>query len=151
MNPQPWRLRLTWIDTVTGDRRSPIFDLPIALGRVFEAMPATINSERVSRIPLKSSQVSRFHAVITSETNNSIVVTDTGSRNGTFVNGIKQNRCVLANGDMLQIGPYAIGISFTVNSTETPSVNSHIFFNPQTNGPDSSIKQLATSDRKSVV
>jgi len=145
MNPQPWRLRLTWIDTVTGDRRSPIFDLPIALGRVFEAMPPTINSERVSRIPLKSSQVSRFHAVIASETDSSIVVTDTGSRNGTFVNGIKKNRCVLANGDMLQIGPYAIGISFTVNSTETPSVNSHIFFNPQTNGPDSAIKQPATS------
>lgn len=145
MNPQPWRLRLTWIDTVTGDRRSPIFDLPIALGRVFEAMPATINSERVSRIPLQSSQVSRFHAVIASEADSSIVVTDTGSRNGTFVNGIKKNRCVLANGDMLQIGPYAIGISFTVNSTETPSVNSHIFFNPQTNGPDSAIKQPAVS------
>jgi pSer/pThr/pTyr-binding forkhead associated (FHA) protein len=108
-------------------------------------MPATINGERVSRIPLRSSQVSRFHAVITSETNNSIVITDTGSRNGTFVNGIKKNRCVLANGDMLQIGPYAIGISFTVNSTETPSVNSHIFFNPKTNGPDSTIKQPATS------
>ena len=145
MNPQPWRLRLTWIDTVTGDRRSPIFDLPIALGRVFEAMPPTINGERVSRIPLKSSQVSRFHAVIASEADSSIVVTDIGSRNGTFVNGIKKNRCVLANGDMLQIGPYAIGISFTVNSTEAPSVNSHIFFNPQTNGPDSAIKQPAVS------
>ncbi|MEZ2320556.1 MAG: FHA domain-containing protein [Microcoleus sp.] len=144
MNSQPWRLRLTWVDTVTGDRRSPIFDLPIALGRVFEAMPATINGDRVSRIELKSSQVSRFHAVIASEAN-SIVVTDTGSRNGTFVNGVRQTRCVLANGDMLQIGPYAIGISFAVNSIETPSVNSHIFFNPQTNSPDSAILQPAVS------
>lgn len=135
MNSQPLRLRLTWTDTATGDCRSPILDLPIALGRIFEAMPATINGKRVSRIALSSSQVSRFHAVIGTE-GNSILLTDTGSRNGTFVNGIRQTRCVLANGDMLQVGPYAIGISFAVNSPETPSVNSHIFFNPQTNGPD---------------
>lgn len=135
MNPQPLRLRLTWKDTATGDCRSPILDLPIALGRIFEAMPATINGERVSRIALSSSQVSRFHGVIAIE-GNSIVVIDTGSRNGTFVNGTRQTRCILANGDMLQIGPYAIGISFAVNSPETHCVNSHIFFNPQTNGPD---------------
>ncbi|MEG3860362.1 FHA domain-containing protein [Microcoleus sp. herbarium12] len=135
MNPQPLRLRLTWKDTTTGDCRSPILDLPIALGRIFEGMPPIIDGQRVSRIPLKSSQVSRLHAVIATE-GDSIVVTDTGSRNGTFVNGTRQTRSVLANGDMLQIGPYAIGISFAINSTETQSVNSHIFFNPQTNGPD---------------
>ncbi len=135
MNPQPLRLRLTWKDTATGDCRSPILDLPIALGRIFEAMPTTINGEQVSRIALSSSQVSRFHGVIAIE-GNSIVVTDTGSRNGTFVNGVRQTRCILANGDMLQIGPYAIGISFAINSPETHCVNSHIFFNPQTNGPD---------------
>ncbi|WP_293130755.1 FHA domain-containing protein [Microcoleus sp. bin38.metabat.b11b12b14.051] len=135
MNPQTLHLRLTWKDTKTGDCRSPILELPIALGRIFEGMPATIDGRRVSRIPLKSSQVSRFHAVIATE-GDKIVVTDTGSRNGTFVNGTRQTRCVLANGDMLQIGPYTIAISFTVNSTESPSVNSHIFFNPQTNGPD---------------
>jgi pSer/pThr/pTyr-binding forkhead associated (FHA) protein len=144
MNPQPLHLRLTWKDTATGDCRSPILELPIALGRIFEGMPSTINGERVSRIPLKSSQVSRFHAVIATE-GDSIVVTDTGSRNGTFVNGTRQTRCVLANGDMLQIGPYKIAISFTVNSTETQSVNSHIFFNPQTNRPDPALGQPMVS------
>jgi pSer/pThr/pTyr-binding forkhead associated (FHA) protein len=139
MNPKPLRLRLTWNDTATGDCRSPIFDLPIALGRIFETMPPTINGKRVSRIALNSSQVSRFHAVIASE-GDSIVVTDTGSRNGTFVNGVRQTRCVLANGDMLQVGPYAIGISFAVNYTERQSVNSHILFNPQTNLPDSAFQ-----------
>ncbi|MEG4516549.1 MULTISPECIES: FHA domain-containing protein [unclassified Microcoleus] len=140
MNSQPLRLRLTWTDTATGDCRSPILDLPIALGRIFEAMPATINGKRVSRIALSSSQVSRFHAVIGTE-GNSILLTDTGSRNGTFVNGVRQTRCVLANGDMLQVGPYAIGISFAVNSPEMPSVNFHIFFNPQTNRPDPALGQ----------
>ncbi|MEG4025014.1 FHA domain-containing protein [Microcoleus sp. S13C4] len=140
MNSPPLRLRLTWTDTATGDCRSPILDLPIALGRIFEAMPATINGKRVSRIALSSSQVSRFHAVIGTE-GNSILLTDTGSRNGTFVNGVSQTRCALANGDMLQVGPYAIGISFAVNSPETLSVNSHIFFNPQTNGPDPALGQ----------
>lgn len=144
MNPKPLRLRLTWNDTATGDCRSPILDLPIALGRIFGSMASTINGERVSRIALNSSQVSRFHAVITSE-GDSIVVTDMGSRNGTFVNGVRQTRCVLANGDMLQIGPYAIGISVAVNSTETQSVNSHIFFNPQTNLPDPAILQSLVS------
>ena len=114
MNSQPLRLRLTWTDTATGDCRSPILDLPIALGRIFEAMPATINGERVSRIALSSSQVSRFHGVIGTE-GESIVLTDTGSRNGTFVNGVRQTRCVLANGDMLQVGPGVIWIAMVLS------------------------------------
>ncbi|HLO47604.1 MAG TPA: FHA domain-containing protein [Kamptonema sp.] len=134
MNPQPLRLQLSWEDTSLGDRREPFLELPIAIGRVFESMPTTINGDRVSRIALASSRVSRFHAVIALE-NGSIVVTDTGSRNGTFVNGIRQHRSVLANGDTLQIGSYSITINFAPNQT-LPSSNSQIFFNPQTNQPD---------------
>ena len=134
MNPQPLRLQLSWEDTSLGDRREPLLELPIAIGRIFESMPATINGDRVSRIALNSSQVSRFHAVIALE-NGSIVITDTGSRNGTFVNGTRQHRSVLANGDTLQIGPYSIVIYFA----PTPNLltrNSQIFFNPNTNIPD---------------
>lgn len=134
MNPQPLRLQLSWEDTSLGDRREPLLELPIAIGRIFESMPATINGDRVSRIALNSSQVSRFHAVIALE-NGSIVVTDTGSRNGTFVNGIRQHRSVLANGDNLQIGPYSIVIYFAP-SHSLPTRNSQIFFNPTTNLPD---------------
>lgn len=134
MNPQPLRLRLSWEDSATGERRSPVLDLPIAIGRIFDAMPATINGQRVSRIVLNSSQVSRFHAAIGVE-QGSIIITDTGSRNGTFVNGIRQVRSAIANGDTLQIGPYAIDISFAINSP-LPAGNSQIFFNPQTDLPD---------------
>lgn len=134
MNPAPMRLRLSWEDSTTGDRRSPLLALPIAIGRIFEAMPATINGQRVSRIVLNSSQVSRFHAAIAFE-QGSLTVTDIGSRNGTFVNGIRQVRAALANGDALQIGPYAISISFAANAP-LPAGNSQIFFNPNTDLPE---------------
>ncbi|OCQ97911.1 hypothetical protein BCD67_01910 [Oscillatoriales cyanobacterium USR001] len=134
MNPKPFRLQLSWEDTSLGDRREPLLELPIAFGRIFESMPATINSDRVSRIILNSSQVSRFHALIALE-NGSIVVTDIGSRNGTFINGTRQTRGILANGDTLQIGPYSIAISFAPHRT-FPNTNSQIFFNQNTNIPD---------------
>lgn len=134
MNSQPLRLRLAWVDTAIGERREPILQLPIALGRNFESMPATINGQRVSRVVLKSGQVSRFHAIISQE-QGGIVVTDTGSRNGIFVNGIHQTRSPLANGDTLQIGPYAISISFALDPAPSPAP-AQIFFNPQTQLPD---------------
>ncbi|MGB3692136.1 MAG: FHA domain-containing protein [Spirulinaceae cyanobacterium] len=107
------QIQLSWQEKSTEKMRSPILNVPIALGREFGDMPGEIAGKQVSRMVLKDSQVSRFHALITWE-NSSFVVTDQTSRNGVLINGQAKNRSVLANGDVLFIDPYEITISLGV-------------------------------------
>ena len=116
----PLRIQLSWSEPVTGERRSPVLTVPIALGREFAQLPAHIGEQRVCRIALVSDEISRFHALITLEPDG-LVVTDQSSINGTLVNGVLHHRSFLANGDTIQIGPYAIAISFAV--TPAPSAS----------------------------
>lgn len=46
------QIRLSWQNLETGEWQTPVLTLPIALGRVFERMPSTVNGEKVSRIVL---------------------------------------------------------------------------------------------------
>jgi pSer/pThr/pTyr-binding forkhead associated (FHA) protein len=107
------RIQLSCEDPVTGERRSPVLTVPIALGREFAQMPAQLGEQRICRVALASDEISRFHALITLE-HDGLVVTDQNSINGTLVNGVLRHRSFLANGDTIQIGPYAIAISFAV-------------------------------------
>ncbi|NMG07005.1 FHA domain-containing protein [Brasilonema sp. UFV-L1] len=134
------QIQLSWDEPTTGERREPRLSLPIAFGRDFAALPTEIRGQRVTRMLLNSHQVSRVHALISWE-QNQLVVTDQKSTNGIFVNGQRQTRSVLANGDTVQIGPYIITITFVAANTPalTPSVNSAIHFNPDTNLPDPSL------------
>ncbi len=131
------QIRLSWQDPATGDWRTPVLTPPITFGRSFDRMPAAIDGDRVSRIVLQSSRVSRFHAMITAEQEN-IVLTDIGSRNGTSINGIRQMRTIVMDGDTLQIDRYKITVSFVTHPTNLTNSqsNSSIFFNPQTDLPD---------------
>lgn len=133
-NSEPLRIQLSWEDPATGEQRSPVLGVPIALGREFSRMPAELGGQRVSRIVLHSEQVSRYHALIEMESGG-LVVTDQNSSNGLWVNGIRQKRCLIANGDTLQIGPYAIAISFAV-SAASPVRAPSILFHPTTDLPD---------------
>ncbi|HEY9865835.1 MAG TPA: FHA domain-containing protein, partial [Candidatus Obscuribacterales bacterium] len=133
------QIRLSWQNLETGEWRTPVLTLPIALGRVFERMPSTVNGEKVSRIVLTGEKVSRFHGLITWEQGN-LMLTDTGSRNGILVNGIIQTRCCIQEGDTLQIGEYNITISFITRTFTIPNQkSSQISFSPQTDLPDSGI------------
>ncbi|MDY7022592.1 MAG: FHA domain-containing protein, partial [Cyanobacteriota bacterium] len=107
------------------------------IGRVIDRMPSTIEGSRVSRIALKGDRVSRFHTLITWE-NEELILTDIGSRNGTFVNGVRQARMVLNDGDTLQIHHYQILVSFVTSSlhANTAPGPSQIFFSPTTNQLD---------------
>lgn len=67
MSSQIPQLRLRWEDSVSGDLREPVLNLPVAIGRIVDSMPTTINGQRVSRLNLTSTRVSRFHAIITWE------------------------------------------------------------------------------------
>ncbi|MDB9398694.1 FHA domain-containing protein [Microcystis aeruginosa CS-567/02-A1] len=132
-NPQ---IQLTWEDPATGERREPTLSAPIAFGREFVRLPAELQGKRVARMLLNSNEISRYHALVNWE-QNQLVVIDQGSINGIFINGQRQNRGVLTNGDTLQIGPYMITVMFGVNSTsQATSPPSIIQFNPNTNIPD---------------
>jgi len=139
MNPQSLQIRLTWQDLVTGERREPLLNLPVALGREFAEMPAEIRGLRVSRIVLNTAEISRFHALIDIESSG-LVVIDQNTVNGILVNGQRQARCLLANGDILQIADYQITVSFVAVSLPVISpVPATINFDPDTDLPDSGI------------
>ncbi len=143
MNPASRQIQLSWDDPVTGEKNTPTLNPPIAFGREFARMPGEIDQTRVARMLLNSNEVSRYHALIRWE-GNQLVVIDQNSVNGVLVNGQRQLRSVINNGDTLQIGPYVITVTlanFPASSpagTRTPitSSNSTIQFNPNTNLPD---------------
>lgn len=133
------QIQLSWDDPATGERREPNLSLPIAFGREFARLPAEHGGQRVSRMLLNSNEISRYHALIDSEQNQPVVI-DQGSVNGVFVNGQRQTRCVLANGDTLQIGPYMMTVTFGLSATtQATSPPSMIRFNPNTDIPDPSL------------
>lgn len=133
------QIQLSWDDPATGERREPRLSVPIAFGREFARLPAELGGQRVSRMLLNSNEVSRYHALIDWE-QNQLVVIDQGSVNGIYVNGQRQTRSVLANGDTLQIGPYIMMVAFGVNAPpQLTSPPSAIQFNPNTNIPDPSL------------
>jgi pSer/pThr/pTyr-binding forkhead associated (FHA) protein len=128
------QIQLTWDDPATGERRSLTLTLPIALGRELARMPDTLNGQRVSRFALESGQVSRFHATIEQD-GADIVITDQKSANGVFVNGNPQGRSVLANGDVVQIGPYHIWVGIGSAAPAFQGRGSTIIFHPETDLP----------------
>lgn len=133
------QIQLSWDDPATGERLQPRLNVPIAFGREFARMPVEIRGQRVARMLLNSNEVSRYHTLIEWE-QNQLVVIDQNSANGTVVNGQRQTRWVLANGDTLQIGPYIITLNFAANApAPNKIVNSTIQFNPNTDLPDPSL------------
>ncbi|RCJ18403.1 hypothetical protein A6770_33165 [Nostoc minutum NIES-26] len=133
------QIQLSWDDPATGERREPKLSVPIAFGREFARLPAEHGGQRVSRMLLNSNEVSRYHALIDCEQNQPVVI-DQGSVNGIFVNGQRQIRSVLANGDTLQIGPYMMTVTFGASATtQATSPPSMIRFNPNTDIPDPSL------------
>ncbi len=138
MNSAPMQVQLSWDDPATGDKREPILGVPIALGREFAQMPTQIQGHPVSRMVLNSLEVSRFHVLIDQDSSG-LVVVDQNSRNGTLINGNRvgtNSRVALANGDLLQVGPYQIIVSFGARKQPPASNNSQILFNPNTGLPD---------------
>lgn len=71
----------------------------------------TIGRKDGNSVVLDSDRVSRTHAVIDWDGDNYTVI-DTGSRNGTLVNGKPVRRQMLRNGDMISIGDCEIRFLF---------------------------------------
>ncbi len=90
-------IALAWSDPVTGEPYEEVVTLPATLGRAAD-----------NAIVLISEMISRHHATLARE-NGQLVLTDT-STNGTFVNGVRQQRALLDDGDAFQIGPYQVSV-----------------------------------------
>lgn len=113
-------VRLSWKDPMSGDIRIPKLHPPIALGREFDKMPHEHQGERVSRVVLSSSQVSRYHALISLE-NQQLHIHDCNSSNGLLLNGQVLKDSFLQNADVITIGPYEISI-LTENSAQSANL-----------------------------
>jgi pSer/pThr/pTyr-binding forkhead associated (FHA) protein len=131
------QIQLAWDDPATGEHQLPTLTVPIAFGREFARMPATLDGQPVTRIVLESGQVSRFHALIQPD-GSGVVVVDQNSANGVLVNGDRQFRSFLANGDVVQIGPYHISVIVNAAPGVAPPAGGHgstIIFHPETDLP----------------
>ncbi|NJM64310.1 MAG: FHA domain-containing protein [Acaryochloris sp. RU_4_1] len=120
MSTLPGQVRLSWQDPVTGEQRTPLLTCPITLGREFACMPVELHGQRVARIVLNSSQVSRYHTLI-EWVQGHIRITDQNSSNGTWINGVLQTSCHISSGDLLKIGPYEITLMFTLDGRGLPT------------------------------
>lgn len=101
-------ISLLWTDPITGEPYEETVALPATIGRAAD-----------NAIVLSSEMISRHHATLARE-NDQIVVTDS-STNGTFVNGQRQQRAVLASGEGFQVGPYEITVR--EGATMVPAVS----------------------------
>jgi signal transduction histidine kinase/CheY-like chemotaxis protein len=69
---------------------------------------ATIGRSPDATIMLDDAEISRLHARISRTDPGAFLLEDLGSRNGTFVNGTRVNRRLLALGDKIRVGPQTV-------------------------------------------
>ncbi|HEY9299826.1 MAG TPA: FHA domain-containing protein, partial [Phormidium sp.] len=110
------QIQLSWIDPATGERREPMLETPVALGREFASMPQEIDGNRVARIVLANEQVAEYHALI-DVANGELIVVDQNSSTGTLINSVRLPSSTLIDGDRLQIGPYEIQLNPSSSQT----------------------------------
>jgi len=103
---------LSWQNPHSGAWERVRLPLPIAIGKEPNIFPTTIGDQDVSRLVLKDSSVSRYHACMVWR-NNQLVVIDQGSTNGILVNGVKVKETELSPDDRLVIGRYQLTVSFS--------------------------------------
>ncbi|MFM6025644.1 MAG: FHA domain-containing protein, partial [Dolichospermum sp.] len=144
-------IKLISENKLTQEQEAQVFNLPIAIGRDINQLPAVINGETVSSVVLLDSnkQISRFHAQITLE-NNQLYVEDK-SANGTEINGQKllKERRTLNSGDRLGIGNYTITVIY--DDATIVFENTSTIFNPQSEIiPVSRVRQL-TESQSSII
>jgi signal transduction histidine kinase/CheY-like chemotaxis protein len=69
---------------------------------------ATIGRSPDATIMLDDAEISRLHARLSRTDPGAFLLEDLGSRNGTFINGKRVNRRLLAYGDKVRVGPHTV-------------------------------------------
>jgi adenylate cyclase len=85
--------------------------------------PLVVGRHQESEIQVRDVFISRRHASI-SHSNNTFILKDLGSTNGTYRNGIRVYECNLASGDKIQIGNAAL--VFEIDPTTGNAILRHI-------------------------
>ncbi len=106
------QIQLSWIDPNTGERREPLLETPVAIGRQFQEMPQQSDGQRVSRVMIQDDLITDYHALIDWQ-NEELIVIDQNSSGGIKINGVQLTSGSLRNGDRLEIGSCKIVIGFT--------------------------------------
>lgn len=104
--------------TEAADPLSPIYASLRALHNGNTTHPIMTDVVRIGRNPendisVADETVSGYHATIVRRRDGSFVLTDLGSKNGVRVNGEAVDKCLLANGDVIDLG--RIRFRFLVN------------------------------------
>ncbi|OUL33385.1 peptide-binding protein [Nostoc sp. T09] len=111
------QIQLSWIDPNTEERREPLLETPVAIGRVFQEMPQQINEQRVSRIAIADDLIADYHALIDWQ-NQELIITDQTSSSGIKINDVQVTGGILQNGDRIEIGACEIVVNFTATTWE---------------------------------
>jgi len=106
------QIQLTWTDPNTSDRREPILETPVAIGRQFAIMPQQIAEKRVSRIVIEDDLIADYHALI-DEQNQELIIIAQNPSHGIQINGVQSANSILNNGDRIQIGTTQIVVNIT--------------------------------------
>jgi serine phosphatase RsbU (regulator of sigma subunit)/pSer/pThr/pTyr-binding forkhead associated (FHA) protein len=85
---------------------------------LLDRVPFTLGRLPGSDLHLEQAQVSREHAVIDYDGDH-YVITDRGSRHGTFVNGMRADKTTLRTGDQIQLGATAVMLLFQAEASQT--------------------------------
>lgn len=129
----PVTVTLFWNDPVTEAEQEIVAITPIAIGRSPDAINAQGIPDR-QHVILNSLQVSRFHALIEWK-DRELIVRDQSSSNGILVNGRSCKSSTLADGDVLQVGPFQISVLRTQFPSRVTTVGRSPTVRPQSSFP----------------
>ncbi|MBD0268522.1 MAG: hypothetical protein ICV77_09540 [Cyanobacteria bacterium Co-bin8] len=115
------RIQLTWTDP-SGQQRQPILETPIALGSDFDAMPTNHEGQQVSRLVLPDETVTAYHALIEVRNDTPLITTPSGQN--VQINRLTLPMSTLFEGDVLQIGPFSLLLSFPSAETSVSPATS---------------------------
>lgn len=120
------QIQLYWIDPNTGERRQPLLETPVAIGREFSQMPQQSNTERVSRVVIQDNLIADYHALIDWQ-NQELIIIDQNTSSGIKINGVQVTNGSLKDGDRLQIGLCEIILNFTNTTGECDRMVGFLF------------------------
>lgn len=120
------QIQLSWIDPNSEERREPILETPVAIGREFAEMPQQIEEQRVSRITIQDDLIADYHALIDWQ-NQELMITDQNTSNGIKINGVQVTSGILTSGDRITIGACEIVVTFTATAWECDRMVGFLF------------------------
>jgi pSer/pThr/pTyr-binding forkhead associated (FHA) protein len=116
-------VQLTWDNPITAEQQQQILALPIAFGRVVEALPVDIDGQPITPFQLldTNKKISRYHALLRMVEGQLII--EDYSANGSLVDGVRiqRGRHYLSSGSSLGIGNYDLTIVLVNEAVSNPS------------------------------